>query len=139
MEDFEEFWKNSAEVLNDELRRCEIVDITSYHSRKIQKMERLMNENVSTIENIFYRTAVFNTYSEYNIGEVFEEKTFQSCCTDKYDREYGSFEIKIIVPKGSPLIIIDTTVILPPGDYKILSLNSSSCELKLKKAKKYFK
>lgn len=131
------FWLNSAEYLNLKLRNNEIDLNDLYYLRKILQIEKLIHSNISNSQNVFYRSCVFNIYLNYSKGEILEEKTFQSCFCDKFDNEYGSFDVTIIVPKGNPFFMFNTTIILPPGDYEVIENNKTSCKLKLKKVKKY--
>lgn len=113
-----EFWEISAESVNYSIRGETLKENPySYYFRNLKKLESILFSNSIAKRMIVQRNVVFDFFINMELDSAYEEKTFVSCFIDNFNSFYGSIELKIIVPKGSPFFSYDNTIILPSGTY----------------------
>ena len=147
---FETFWNQSSELANEAVRQNfiginaketdgDLFDpIYKYYQEEMSLMERQMFKSVTKRDFKCYRNVVFDVYNSKNIGDDFLESSFVSCFIDNFDLKYGSVQLEIIVPKGTPYLHSDNIVILPSGIYRLEACETEFYVIKMIKAKNIF-
>ncbi len=116
--ELKEFWEISAESVNDSIRSKTLKENPyGYYFRNLKKLETVLFSNSITKRMIVQRNVVFDFFVNIELDSAYEEETLVSCFIDNFNSFYGSIELKIIVPKGSPFFSYDNTIILPSGTY----------------------
>lgn len=133
-----EFWKNSAEFINSEIRDDTFEDmddkeLLSYYKENLDLMDKEMKtmKNVTKKQRIYYRSTVLNSFEMGKPHDIINVNTNISCFLDNFDDSYGPYEIMIRVPENVPYLTYENVIIFPPSKLKILTIDSVSCLFEL--------
>ena len=139
------FWEESAENANEAIRLGNILPdktiscdenkaffpIFSYYLKNLVEMDEKMKANLTKARMTVYRNFYNDIYFEFEEGDDIPHKCFTSCFIDGFNSEKGDYKAKITVPKGTPYLQYQDTIILPPGTFRFVKQNGIQYKLEM--------
>ena len=138
------FWEESAENANEAIRYNKILSngtigdktninkiIYDYYLESLKLMDKQIFNQVTKSRNSYFRNVNSDIYFDNEIGDEITNQCYTSCFKDKFDKEFGIFEITVYIPMGFSFLEYGSNIIFPAGRFRLTDKKEDSYTIEM--------